>query len=71
MEKSIEDHIEKDKKILEDPMISPQMRRHAQDELQHLELYHKNHPEDNHDPTAFEMYCDENPEASECRIYED
>jgi len=71
MEKSIEDHIEKDKKILENPMISPQMRRHTQDELQHLELYHKNHPEDNHDPTAFEMYCDENPEASECRIYED
>jgi len=71
MEKSIEDHIEKDKKILENPMISPQMRRHTQDELQHLELYRKNHPEDNHDPTAFEMYCDENPEASECRIYED
>jgi len=71
MEKSIEDHIENDKKILENPMVSPQMRRHTQDELEHLELYHKNHPEDHHDPTALEMYCDENPDANECRIYED
>lgn len=71
MEKSIEDHIEKDKKILEDPTISPQMRRHTADELEHLERYHREHPEDHHDPTSFEMYCDENPEADECRIYED
>ena len=32
MEKDIETHIEKDKKILEDPTISPQMRRHTADE---------------------------------------
>jgi hypothetical protein len=71
MEKSIEDHIEKDKKILDDPTISPQKRRHIQDELIHLERYHQEHPEDHHDPTSFEMYCDENPESDECRIYED
>ena len=59
MERDIETHIEKDKKILEDPTISPQMRRHTADELEHLERYHKEHPEDHHDPTAFEMYCDE------------
>jgi hypothetical protein len=47
------------------------MRRHTADELEHLEAYHEKHPEDHHDPTAFEMYCDENPEALECRIYED
>ena len=46
------------------------MRRHTADELQHLEKYHDAHPEDHHDPTAFEMYCDENPEAEECKIYE-
>lgn len=68
---SIEKHIEEDKKILEDPTLSPQMRRHTQDELDHLERYHENHPEDHHDPSAFEMYCDENPDASECKIYED
>ena len=47
------------------------MRRHTEDELHHLELYQAAHPDDDHDPTAFEMYCDENPEADECRIYED
>ena len=55
MEKSIEDHIEKDKRILEDPTISPQMRRHTADELESLERYHKEHPEDHHDPTSFVM----------------
>ena len=30
MEKSIEDHIQKDKKILDDPTISPQQRRHIE-----------------------------------------
>jgi len=67
---SIEQHIEVDKKILEDPSVSPQMRRHTADELEHLEKYHEAHPEDHHDPTSFEMYCDENPEADECKIYE-
>ena len=47
------------------------MRRHVADELDHLELYQVNHPGDDHDPTSFEMFCDENPEADECRIYED
>ena len=68
---SIEQHIEVDKKILEDPSVSPQMRRHTADELQHLEKYHDAHPEDHHDPTSFEMYCDENPEAEEFKLYED
>ena len=30
---SIEQHIEADKKILDDPTLSPQMRRHTVDEL--------------------------------------
>ena len=41
------------------------MRRHTADELEHLERYAKEHAKeiaagDHHDPTAFEMYCDEN-----------
>ena len=73
---SIEKHIQRDKEILDDSTISPQMRRHTQDELMHLERYAKEHAKeieagDHHDPTAFEMYCDENPDADECRIYED
>lgn len=68
---NIDQHIEKDKKILEDSMISPQQRRHVEEELQDLENYKKNHPEDDHDPTALELFCDNNPDAPECRIYED
>lgn len=71
MEKTIETHIIKDKQILDDPTISPQKRRHIQDELNQLEAYHDNHPEDHHDPTALELYCETNPDANECRIYED
>ena len=70
-EKSIQQHINDDKDLLETSTLSPQMRRHITDELDHLEKYQAAHPDEDHDPTAFEMYCDENPEAYECRIYED
>jgi hypothetical protein len=69
--KNIDEHIAKDKEILDDPVISPQARRHTQEELEALEAYKINHPEDDHDPTPLELYCDLNPEALECRIYED
>jgi hypothetical protein len=67
---NINQHIEEDKRILEDPTVSPQMRRHTAEELEALEAYKDNHPEDDHDPTPLELYCDANPEAPECRIYE-
>lgn len=73
---NIEDHIEKDKRILEDPTISPQQRRHIESELEELEAYAENHKadievRDHHDPTPLELYCDTNPDADECRVYED
>jgi hypothetical protein len=68
---NINDHIAKDKKLLDDPTISPQARRHTEEELSALEHYHQNHPEDEHDPTALELYCDMHPDALECRVYED
>jgi hypothetical protein len=68
---NISDHIQLDKKILEDPMTSPQQRRHVEEELKDLEAYHERHPEDSHDPTSLELFCDLNPDALECRIYED
>jgi len=68
---SIENHIQKDKEILSDPTISPQQRRHVEGELHDLESYHDRHPEDNHDPTSLELYCDTHPDASECKVYED
>lgn len=68
---NIEAHIEKDKKILDDPQISPQARRHTEEELSALESYAENHPEDHHDPTSLELYCDSNPSAPECLVYDD
>lgn len=68
---SIEKHIEIDKKILGDPTISPQQRRHIEGELEELEAYVERHPNDHHDPTPLELFCDANPNALECRVYED
>lgn len=67
---NIQKHIEYDRKILSDPMSSAQSRRHAEEELEALESYAERHPNDDHDPTPLELYCDANPDAAECRIYE-
>lgn len=67
---NIDQHIQKDEDLLNDPTISPQARRHTEEELKSLKAYKANHPDDDHDPTAFELYCDENPSALESRIYE-
>lgn len=68
---TIDDHIKQDENLLGDPTISPQSRRHTEEELEALKAYKENHPEDSHDPTSLELYCDANPDALECRIYED
>ena len=71
MNRTLQQHINDDRDELDDSSISSQRRRRIEDELDHLEKYQVKHPDENHDPTAFEMYCDEHPDASECRIYED
>ena len=68
---NIDQHIQKDEDLLNDPMISPQSRRHTEEELEALKTYKANHPEDLHDPTPLELYCDAHPEALECRVYDD
>jgi len=68
---NIEAHIKADKEILDNPQTSPQARRHTEQELADLQAYAERHPEDHHDPTPLELYCDTHPDASECRIYED
>lgn len=68
---NVNQHIQQDKKILDDPLTSPQARRHTEQELESLERWVESHPNDDHDPTGLELYCNDNPEALECRIYED
>lgn len=67
---NIQQHIEQDKRILDDPQISPQARRHTEEELASLQRYAERHPEDSHDPTALELYCDDNPDAIECKKFD-
>ena len=67
---TIKEHIKRDQEELNNPMISSQRRRHIEDELDSLERYHNNHPEDNYDPNTLELFCDSNPNAPECRVYD-
>lgn len=72
---NIEKHIEADRAELMDPTISAQRRRHIEGELEELEAYAENHKEeiaagDHHDPNPLELYCDSNPDADECRVYD-
>ena len=74
--KTIEEHIQHDKEILADPNTSESMKRHTIEELHDLEVYAEHHKEeieagDHHDPTALELYCEMEPEADECRMYDD
>ena len=73
---NIETHIAKDKEILDNPMISPNQRRHIEGELHELEVYAENHKEeieagDHHDPTALELFCEVEPSALECKVFDD
>ena len=71
--KSIDEHIAKDQdKIAEARAKGDEaMVRHLEEELESLKKFKDHHPEDDHDPTSLEMYCENNPEAAECRIYDD
>lgn len=71
MEKTINQHINNNINELDSKNLSGQRRRHLQNELDSLERYQENHPNDFHDPTPLELYCNENPHALECRIYEE
>jgi hypothetical protein len=71
--KSIDEHIEKDKAEIEAARAEGNQGkvRHLEEELQGLKEYKEHHPEDDHDPSPLEVYCDLNPEAPECRVYDD
>ena len=71
MDRTLQQHINDDRNELDSPNTSSQRRRHLEDELSSLKQYQENHPNDNYDPTPLELYCDSNPNALECRIYED
>ena len=65
--KTIEEHIQKDQAILDNPLASPAARRHAKVELHELEVYAEHH----HDPNALELFCEMHPDEPECLVYDD
>ena len=71
--KSIDEHIQKDQSELEAAKATGDQakQRHLTEELKSLEEYKEHNPEDKHDPTSLELYCDANPDADECRVYDD
>jgi hypothetical protein len=56
---------------LDNPSINRQRKRHLTSFLEELLLYQERHPNVTIAPTALELYCDSNPNASECKIYDD
>jgi hypothetical protein len=71
MDRTLQQHIDNDHDELDNSNTNSQRRRHLEDELDALKKYQERHPDDEHDPTPLELYCDANPDALECRIYED
>ena len=56
---------------LESPSINRQRSRYLKNYLSELLDYQKNHTEEITAPTQFELFCDLNPDAPECRIFDD
>ena len=44
---------------------------HLESELKDLEAYKAHNPQASKDPTPLEVYCDLNPQAPECLVYDD
>jgi hypothetical protein len=70
MTKHIDTHIDRNKDELSGSTVSAQRRRFLENELESLIKYKENHPDQTNDPTPLELFCDENPDSPECRIYE-
>lgn len=54
-----------------DSLPSSQRKRHLTEYLNQLLRYQKNNPDEPGVPTNLQLYCDEFPNALECRIYDD
>jgi len=71
--KTIDEHIEKDREAIQAAKAEGNdgKVRHLEEELKGLEEFKAHHPEDSHDPTPLEVFCDLNPDAAECKVYDD
>jgi hypothetical protein len=51
--------------------LNKQRKRYLEAHLEELLEYQKNNPNNTLIPNALELFCDLNPNALECRIYDD
>lgn len=70
MDQNIDQHINRNRDELDSSTTNSQRRRFLEGELESLIKYKQNNPNKIEDPTPLELFCDENPDAPECRIYE-
>jgi hypothetical protein len=70
---TIDSHLAKLKAELEQAQATGETAKvnHLQTELKNLEVYQAHHPGEQKDPSPLEVYCDLNPEAPECLVYDD
>ena len=70
---NIDSHLAKDRTELEQARRSGDQAKagHLEAEIKDLEEYKAHHPDELKDPSPLELYCDLNPEAPECRVYDD
>ena len=70
---NIDSHLSQLKAALEQARQSGDSAKvnHLEKELHDLEAYKSHHPDEQKDPTPLEVYCDLNPEAPECLVYDD
>lgn len=66
---NINEHIKNNEEEINNSLVSAQRKRHLQDELDDLISYKENHPDEERDPTPLDLYCDKNPNAPECKIF--
>ena len=52
------------------PEISSQRRRYLEDHYSEISLYFMTHSTDSEVPTSLELFCSQNPESEECRIFD-
>jgi hypothetical protein len=70
MNRTLTQHIEEVREELSRTDVNAQRRRYLEDFLTSLEAYQARHPGKEHDPSSLELFCDENPESNECRIFD-
>ena len=51
--------------------VNYQRQRYLESYLEDLLSYQINNPDQNGIPTSLQLYCNDHPEALECRIYDD